>query len=679
MSSTAPTEHPVHLDINEVSKSIAILGAFIVGYGQISYTLKERLYLSEPLIAVTLGIIVGPYVLNWVDPKSWSTDENYHELTYQLTRIVVGIQVLFTGIDLPKAYLRREIVSLTALLLGIMTTAWFITALLVWGILGTASDWSLTFLESLALAAAVTPTDPVLANSITKGRYAEKHVPPNIRNLILGESGANDGLGFPFLYLAVYLMRRSTSSLRAEVGNWVYAVVIYQIVLSVVYGFVIGFVARKTLKWAEARQYIDKDSFFAFGLGLALFTLGTTGLFGSDDILACFVAGNSFTWDDWFRIRSEESDVQDILDMLLNAAVFIYIGTIIPWDFYHYAGPSLGIDTWRPVVFVLLVLLLRRPPWVIAARKVIPALSTWGESAFVGWFGCIGVSAVFYIEVALREIPEERHVLRDLYNPIVLFTVFGSVLVHGITIPLSKLGPNVVRRTTTLNKTRSITFTSRPTPGASPAITRTHTEQQLDRDEHGTSAGHGDESKFEHKVHEVEKELWNPLWSLAMGTLSVVLFWRKDSFWRREPTKPARSNEGRKVAKSEIGGPSAPVRRNSIEDTTAPGEKDKGATAPGDDGDVPSSDGSTGGSGNGPHRSSPGASGSDVAASGPSAGLSSDGNEADNGPRGVRPPPPALQLPTTNSDRATSILASRSIPGTPPRSQTPVGTVRFGE
>ena len=57
--------------------------------------------------------------------------------------------------------------SLVTLLGPIMTTAWFICSLLVWGLVP-----GLTFLESLVIGACVTPTDPVLANSICKGKLA---------------------------------------------------------------------------------------------------------------------------------------------------------------------------------------------------------------------------------------------------------------------------------------------------------------------------------------------------------------------------------------------------------------------------------------------------------------------------------------------------------------------------
>lgn len=469
----------VHTDITDVTIVFAVLGFLFVVYGQLSYVVKEHLYLSEPLIAVTLGILVGPYVLSWIEPTSWSSEEGFREITYQFTRLVLGVQVLFTGIDLPAAYLWREARSLTVMLLGMMTVAWFATALLIWGLIrmpaGIASDgigYSLTFLESLCISAAVTPTDPVLAASITKGRFAEKYVPANVRNIILAESGANDGLGFPFLYLAVYLINRASvdkgDSVGTEIGRWIYAVLIYQVLLSCVYGALLGYLARKTLQWAEKKRYIDRANFHAFGLGLALFTLGTTGLFGSDDILACFVAGNSFTWDDWYRVRSEETPyVQDAIDMLLNVAIFIYIGTIIDWDWYHTASTMDapfygGIETWRIVVLGILVLLLRRPPWLIASSHFIPALTNWSETIFAGWFGPMGVGAVFYIEVALRSIPDDgsRTRLRELYSPVVLFCVFSSVLAHGISIPLSRLSPKVVRKTRTWTSERTKTLQS---------------------------------------------------------------------------------------------------------------------------------------------------------------------------------------------------------------------------
>lgn len=43
-----------------------------------------------------------------------------------------------------------------------------------------------------------------------------------------------------------------------------------------------------------------------------LFLIGTVGLIGSDDLLACFIAGNSFTWDDWFRVETENAHLMEV-------------------------------------------------------------------------------------------------------------------------------------------------------------------------------------------------------------------------------------------------------------------------------------------------------------------------------------------------------------------------------
>ncbi|KAE8221759.1 hypothetical protein CF319_g4934 [Tilletia indica] len=619
-------ESPIKTDLSQVSKSFAVLGGFIVSYGLISYVAKERLYLSEPMIAMTVGIIVGPYVLNWVNTDEWAEPETVNEITYQFTRLVLGTQVLFTGISLPAKYLRKEMLSLTVLLTIIMTTAWFVTSLLIWGLIP-----SLSFIEALTIGAAVTPTDPVLSNSIVKGRFADKHVPSAVRNIINAEAGANDGLGFPFIYLALYLLARFDqdrgTSVADEVGRWAYGVLVYQILLSIAYGTVIGFVARKTLRWAEERQLIDRESFFSYGLALALFTLGTTGLFGSDDIFACFVAGNSFTWDDRYRISSEESDVQDILDMLLNNAAFLYLGLIIPWD--AYTNVAEGLQPWRVVVLAILVLLLRRPPWVMATYKFIPALSTWKEAAFTGWFGPIGIGAIFYGQVALRELPNDelRRRLREIYNPIILFLVFASVLCHGITIPVGKLGPNVVRRTATLTQTKSITF-SRPT--SRPAS------------EHG------------------DKQPWNPFHALSHFILDIVCVWRKDCFWRRKPDSGSGAIRGKTIS-----GPSHAVKQRVMSSNgreEAPEGSGSGTASSEEVNEGVKAAGRVGSSG----------SEDDVEEGGEKAAKNTDDHVAAGGcsssagtPRFVRPPPASLSLPLAHTPSEVQRASSSTAAATP--------------
>lgn len=99
----------------------------------------------------------------------------------------------------------------------------------------------------------------------------------------------------------------------------IYNIILYQVLLSVVIGSAIGYIARKVLRFAQERQLIDHESFLSFGVALTLFTLGVVGLLGSDDLLCCFAVGNSFTWDDWFRVETEDHAFQDVIDQLLNS------------------------------------------------------------------------------------------------------------------------------------------------------------------------------------------------------------------------------------------------------------------------------------------------------------------------------------------------------------------------
>ncbi len=86
-----------------------------------------------------------------------------------------------------------------------------------------------------------------------------------------------------------------------------------------------------------------------------------------------------------------------------------YSGSILPWnDFNNY----FGLTPWRLIVLGILVMILRRVPWVLALMKAIPTLPTIKEAAFAGFFGPIGVGAVYYVQVALQTLPEERVALR---------------------------------------------------------------------------------------------------------------------------------------------------------------------------------------------------------------------------------------------------------------------------
>ncbi|KAF9120760.1 hypothetical protein BGW39_011114 [Mortierella sp. 14UC] len=416
----------------------AFLGCFIIVFGLVSLFVKEKLFISEAFVSTVFGIIIGPYAIGIFDPTRW---EEYDSVTLEFTRIVIAVQVMAAGVSLPRSYVLKERLSLFMMIVPLMCLMFGTSALLVWALIP-----NLSFIESMAIAACVTPTDPVLSNSVVKGRFAEKHVPPRIRYLLSAESGINDGMGLPFLFLGLYLMKEPSAGVA--IGKWFYLVWAYQILLSIVIGGLFGFAARKLVKGAKNRNLIDKESFLVFSIALALAVAGIVSIIASDDLLACFVAGNVFAWDDWFSNEIAEAHIQEIIDMLLNLACFVYIGASIPFSSFNDA--ALGLSVWRLIVLGIVILLLRRLPFVVALKPLIPALTTYRDAAFAGWFGPIGVGAVFFSKLAAMQthpehLGEHAHNferlmrVREVIFPVVMFLVFSSVLIHGVTVPLLHL------------------------------------------------------------------------------------------------------------------------------------------------------------------------------------------------------------------------------------------------
>lgn len=311
------------------------------------------------MISLLAGVSFSPHAANFIRPLEYTgSQENINAVTLYFSRLVLGVQLVLAGVQLPSRYLQKEWKSLALLLGPVMTVMWLVSSLLIWAMVPNFS-----FLHALAVAACVTPTDPVLSNSIVKGKFADKNIPKDLQKIIIAESGANDGLGYPFLFIALYLIKYVGEGGAGQSGGASKAMAMwfgetwgYVILLSVVYGASVGWIAKELLHWAEERKFVDRESFLVFAITLALFIVGTCGMIGSDDVLACFIAGNTFTWDDWFRLETLDDSLQPTIDMLLNLSIFVWFGAICPWAMFQ---SNDVIPLVRLIFLGILILLLR--------------------------------------------------------------------------------------------------------------------------------------------------------------------------------------------------------------------------------------------------------------------------------------------------------------------------------
>ncbi|KAL7747182.1 Na+/H+ antiporter [Sorochytrium milnesiophthora] len=416
---------PFSTPVSSVPVTTSLLGAFLVLFGLYSAFIKERLYLSEALMATVLGTIVGPHVSGAFVPAEWS---GINTVILEVSRVVIAMQIMAAVINLPVQYYRWHWRSIAVLVLPVMTCSWMISTGIIYGIMG------IPFVKALMLGASIAPTDPILANSIVKGKFADRHVPRHVRDLLSGESACNDCTAAPFLLLALAIHDHQghAGEVAKEFFLWV---MLWELCLAGVLGLLIGFVARKALRYSHDHDLIDQENFLSFAIALALMTNGVAYLLSMNDFLAVFAAAISFAWDGSFYDETKTSQIQEVLDNLANSFFFIFFGALIPWPKFFAAGMF-----WRLFGTSALVLAFRRLPMTFLFSRMLPSLKSWIESLFVGHFGPMAVGTVYYLAVIQQHLPdfEEAQVVLS-------FIVFSSILVHGTTVPMFKIGHAAVR------------------------------------------------------------------------------------------------------------------------------------------------------------------------------------------------------------------------------------------
>ncbi|OQU98149.1 hypothetical protein CLAIMM_03974 [Cladophialophora immunda] len=423
----------------------AAFGGFLLSFGLVSDAWKQQFLLSEALIALIAGAVLAHFA-GFLRPDEYGCGDNKNidSITLEFSRLVLAVQLVLTGIQLPSRYLSRAWRSIFYLLGPTLTLMWLSAGLIIWWMLP-----RLDFVHALAIGACVAPTDPVLSNAVIKGRFAEINTPKPLQRLIAAEAGLNDGLGYPFLFFALYWIKHSEGQgiQLPMLTSWLGGTWGYVVIFSVVYGIGVGYAARKLFFSARRRGFVEEESSLTYVIALSLFVLGTCGILGTDDILACFVAGCTFAWDDQFEQDACSELFWSAADMLVNISIFIWYGAVAPWALFATNNiVSLG----RLLALGVLILCLRRLPAILLMKHKVTEIGTMFQAIFVGFFGPIGVSAVFYLLIAVEFLEElvqddkgtalgDIQYLQEAMQVIVWFLVVCSVVVHGLALPLARL------------------------------------------------------------------------------------------------------------------------------------------------------------------------------------------------------------------------------------------------
>ncbi len=393
---------------------VVIMGAILLS-GLISALIKERFLPSVPILMLILGIIIGPQGFELL---SLGPLNEQYTIIEAVCRITLAISLMGVALRIPRSFIPKNWKSLAVILLAVMPLMFISSGLLVYFIIG------LPFWLAMLIGACITPTDPVVSSTIVTGKLAEKTIPGRIRNFISTESGANDGLALPFVLLAILILQHTTEK---ALTIWAIDIIFYKIGIGLLFGLLMGFLAGYILKIAEEKAIIEKINFLSYTLALSLLTVGAAELLGLNSIFAVFIAGLAFDQIIHGKERAEEEKFQEAINRFFVLPVFILFGATIPWEAWFNLGfPGLAL--------CVAILFLRRLPFVIALKPTMNIFKNFKDSLYVGWFGPIGVAAIYYLSFSVIEIGNE------VFWEIGTLIIFTSILVHGLSAtPLTRI------------------------------------------------------------------------------------------------------------------------------------------------------------------------------------------------------------------------------------------------
>jgi NhaP-type Na+/H+ or K+/H+ antiporter len=381
--------------------NLAILAAFVFFYSTVSGRL-DRTVFNGAILFSAFGLIVGPLGfgilgLN-IGAEGLST---LAELTLAL--------VLFT--DASNANLRELKhsfrIPLKLLLIGLPLTILlgFLAGILVFD--------GLTLLEIAIIATMLAPTDAALGKAVV----TNEAVPTNIREGLNVESGLNDGICVPILFIFLAL----ASSAAAEGGTSMLALklVVQAIGIGAVVGAGLTFLGVRVLDHCVDRDWVTETWRQLQVPALAVTCFAVAQWLGGSGFIACFVGGMLFGGlEEKHKTR-----------LLFAAEATGDTLALITWVVFGAAvvGQSIGSFSWQVVLYALLSLTIVRilPVFLVLAGMNLRT----DEKLFMGWFGPRGLASIVFAVIVLGEhLPGG-----DTISMTVACTILFSVIGHGLS------------------------------------------------------------------------------------------------------------------------------------------------------------------------------------------------------------------------------------------------------
>jgi sodium/hydrogen antiporter len=385
--------------------------AVFAAIGALSHQ-HERAF-SASVIYLGLGLLgaAGLYLadVSWLDPEEDAS------LLEHLAELAVIIALFSAGLKIERPLERRGWGSIARLLLIAMPLT--IGAVALFGSL----VMGLSLGAAIALGAVLAPTDPVLAGDIGIGPPGdEEEREPHFS--VTAEAGLNDGLAFPFVFLALFVAEEEGTGFLTE---WLLADVVYAIGVGCLAGGLGGYLVAAAAVRLRDRDLLSHEFDGWMAVGAVLLIYGVTEVLGAYGFLAAFAAGLGFRrYERGHEVNRRVHDGAEMVEKFGELGLILILGSLVTLTGLQMPG----LTGWLLVPVLILVI---RPVAVLVAllgSKIDPP----AERYFVAWFGVRGIGSLYYTAVILG-----AGVLAADEALKVFWTVAGciivSIVVHGVT------------------------------------------------------------------------------------------------------------------------------------------------------------------------------------------------------------------------------------------------------
>jgi NhaP-type Na+/H+ or K+/H+ antiporter len=381
--------------------NLALMAAFVFVYSILSGKL-ERTAINGALVFTAFGVIFGPLMLGFltldVDAEGLRT----------LAEVALALVLFSDAANANMGVLKKAFhIPERLLLIGLPLTIvfGFGAGLLLFDGLG--------LFEIAIIATMLAPTDAALGKAVV----TNEAVPTSIRESLNVESGLNDGICVPILF--VFLALAAGTGAEGSPSMLALKLVAEEIGIGAAVGIVLTFAATRMLRACADRGWITDTWRQLPVIALALACFAVAQYLGGSGFIAAFVGGLLFgaiAKDHRHKLLFAAEGASDTLALI----TWVVFGAAV-------VGRSLDILTWEVLLYAILSLT------VVRMLPVFLSLTGSGlradEKLFMGWFGPRGLASIVFAVIVLGEhLPGG-----DTITVTVVVTIILSVLGHGLS------------------------------------------------------------------------------------------------------------------------------------------------------------------------------------------------------------------------------------------------------